>query len=488
MKRAIKISIALLMVLKSLFLSAQTSHKDSINTIVQLLEKEDRISINKYLKFTSKNASQLFSKATKEDLINLTQYVSPKVRAYSIYYLTQKYSELHFVNLIKEHLNDTETVQLMHWADPDDGCIPPYYAADGVGELFVAFIGSSDIGELPIKETVEFKPYLKDTINLQVIDSILICVPNKLKQTVNLFCNAPAKKNYYESVKDAVIYLSKYKKNNDLDLILNNLPDNNSQEEAQKFFSIFQNFHHPKLFKYLSDNMAKYYQDPFFLNAISGYKNKEALLLLQRAWLQTDADGLDKQKNNFVKQEIITSIKNNFTKIYAPFLFVKFEADPDGYSRMPSDLWKVDADRTYRYLLKCIYAQNENSYLRAYTFGQVLQILQQDAPAYIDDLLTNHLQPGADRHCFVNSMKYIYASKDKKYVIPLMDLLKKEKNKINSHVMIKILTSYNNLTVNQQLEKLFTECPALKSSLASDVEANKIYRGIEYEASKIKGQ
>jgi hypothetical protein len=115
MKRVIKILVVLLMIIKSLFLFAQTSHKDDIDNIVALLSTEVNMTISESSKFDSKYAILLSTTATKEDLISLTQHPSPIIRVYSIYYLTQKYSDLPFVNLMSEHLYDTATVKLMYW-------------------------------------------------------------------------------------------------------------------------------------------------------------------------------------------------------------------------------------------------------------------------------------------------------------------------------------------------------------------------------------
>src|ERR1035437_9867910 len=343
MQRSFPIYATLLLILQSLMLTAQTPHQDSINSIVSLLAKEDTMTIVRdekshkgmYYKFNSKNAILLSTTATKEDLITLTKNPSPTVRAYSIYYLTQTYSDLPFINLIKEHLNDMETVRFMQVEYPSDGgystCINrtvsmsfkcslirlikghlndmetvrfmqveypsdggpmPVFPTQKVGELFVNFIGctnsfsngSAYSGFALGGGTVYYKPYLKIKKDLEKVDSILICTPNQLTQTDRLLCMDSPNENYYKSVRKQVeekqnptevIYLSKYKKNEDADLILNNLPAYNHKypDGTYRHFAAFLNFQHPKLFRYLSDSMKKYYQDPFYLDAISGYRN-----------------------------------------------------------------------------------------------------------------------------------------------------------------------------------------------------------------------
>lgn|ERR1035437_1366891 len=511
MQRSFPIYATLLLILQSLMLTAQTPHQDSINSIVSLLAKEDTMTIVRdekshkgmYYKFNSKNAILLSTTATKEDLITLTKNPSPTVRAYSIYYLTQTYSDLPFINLIKEHLNDMETVRFMQVEYPSDGGPMPVFPTQKVGELFVNFIGctnsfsngSAYSGFALGGGTVYYKPYLKIKKDLEKVDSILICTPNQLTQTDRLLCMDSPNENYYKSVRKQVeekqnptevIYLSKYKKNEDADLILNNLPAYNHKypDGTYRHFAAFLNFQHPKLFRYLSDSMKKYYQDPFYLDAISGYRNKESLLLFQKVLLQADADSLKKDRKYLITQEISNSLKKNFIAIYAPLLFTLLEENPGVFSNVPAGLWKADADRTYKYFLKCLNGAH-SGYYRADAFGRILTILLKDAPDYMGDYLVNNLQPGLDYGYFKASMKYIYSSKDEKYVLPLIELIKKETDKVNANVEVKILEGFNIPIAKQKLENLFMEHPELKPLPETETEAVRRFKELVYETTPL---
>ncbi|HEY4797643.1 MAG TPA: hypothetical protein VII99_01080, partial [Bacteroidia bacterium] len=345
---------------------------------------------------------------------------------------------------------------------------------------------------------IHYMPYLKAKRDLETIDSILICTPNTLMQTDRLLCMDSPNENYYKNVRRIVqekqnpievIYLSKYKRNEDANLILDNLPPYNHKPELGTYyhFAVFLNFQHPKLFRYLSDSMKKFYQDPRYTDAVSDYKNKEALLLLQKVLRQADADSLKKDRKYLVTQDVSGSLKKNFTAIYAPLLFTLLEENPGVFSNVPADLWKIDADRTYKYFLKCISAAH-NGYYRADAFGRILIILQKDAPGYVDDYLVNNLQPGLQWYYLKACMMYIYKSKNEKYVLPLIELIKKESDNINANVEVMILESYNSPTATQQLKKLFIEHPELKPLSETEIEAVRRFKDLTNETINMKNK
>ena len=389
--------LILIIIFKSMSLCAQLSHSDSVRIIVDSLSKEEKMTLG-WGKFNSKNAIKLFSLATKDDLLNLTKHTSPIVRVYSIYYLTQSYSGLPFIELIKEHLDDLEAVRIAQYERSSEGPPDLSFPAYSVGAMFVKFIGSTLVGEYLVVESVNYKPYLKDTVDLQKVDSVLICTPNKLKETENLLIYSKAKKNYYKSVRtqvkekqnpNAVIYLSKYQKSSDVKIILQNLPVLHSYGDyPYKFFAVFLNFQHPKMFKYLSQNLENFYQYTFYLNAVASYKNIDALNLLKRAFNQITVDKLNKERKYYVTQILLNSLNTNFVKIYSDFIFDLLESDARAYPKIPKELWKINPDRVYKYLLKHIDAPTNQCHTKNDTFNEVLKIIKNDAPAYVDSLMS----------------------------------------------------------------------------------------------------
>jgi hypothetical protein len=492
--------VTLIFAISSLTSFAQTKHNDTINIIVDSLAMEKQIPIGNDGKFSSKNAALLFKLAKEDDLITLTKYSSPIIRVYSIYDLAQSFQKIPFIEIMKDHLNDTETVKVMDWEVPMEATPHISYRTEKVGDLFVAAIRGNIIDEKIVTDwgTANYKPYLKEKKDLQKMDSLLVCINNKLKiRDWFFYMGNDTGKGCYSCVRRQVVekqnplaalYLARYRRNQDINLILNNISDPLLFQMHLEFY-VFQEFHTPKMFKYLSDNFLKYYTNSSYINVISGYKNTEALSLLVKTKHQIDIDSMSSEKKYTFYKNLTNSLQGSFTDIYAPLLFEVMEASPDRNPKVPKELWKIDSERTYNYLLKCIYSVKTGgywgNYYRGLVFGDVLSILERDAPSHIDNYLNHNLQPNLLSLAFIGCMRYVYAWKKESYIMPMIGLIKIEGDKSNRDVEIKILESYNSPDANKELDKLYAEHPEFRPLPENEKKDNKILEYLKTEAAKL---
>lgn len=374
----------------SIGLSAQSDQdiiEKSISTkIVELKEKisnRDTVKVDGSGFFENEYAIQIGEQATKDELITLTNDDNPLIRFYSIYYLTQKFNDIPYLEIVKKHLNDTAIVLISEWQYASHSPPKRTFYQERLNEDFIQFIGYSQFVSCRSTQYMYRSFLSKNKIEYDKIDSLLLCEPNNLTYTTNLILSNKPIKGCYECVRKsivvdknhkAIVLLSAYQNKKDIGLIIQNI-NLGSTNDVRTKFGAFINFKNPTLFKFLKQNVNKYYQIDNYLMAVAGYKNNEALEILENAFKMP--------KNMIFISNLNRAIQSNFTENYTDLLFRVLEYELSPFINFPNKLWQYDKERTFALLLKILdkdYSRECGSVRRKMMLNKVEKTIKENAP------------------------------------------------------------------------------------------------------------
>lgn len=223
--------------------------------------------------------SQLLSVATKKELMTLTTYSNGVVRCYAFWALLQK-QPIDLLPILIKHVSDTERIQTQFG---DLG------GREKVGDFMI---------NIATPEDVDVTSGKLDPAGLAILDSILIYTPNELYAKDKAIEMAQPTEALYPRIRElavkegnqsAIVTLAKYRKPQDVSLILHNR-DNSSNKDEGYFYTYraIAQFPHPDFMPLLRKNLLQTLGDSHYDNewsalygAIATYKSPEALELLE---------------------------------------------------------------------------------------------------------------------------------------------------------------------------------------------------------------
>ena len=230
------------------------------------------------------NFTEMQKRATQEELVELTNHPSGVVRCYAFWALTYK-SSANLLPIVITHISDTESVNTQF------GCIG---SREKVGDFFI---------NLVTPQYVDLKSKKLTPAEYDYLDSILVYTPNKLYAKENAISRTKLNEKFYERVRElvlkennqsALVTLAKFKREQDIPLILNNKLKGERYDQlffTYKAISEFpDNAFLPLLKKSLYEAIEKASWSTEWrelYKAIASFKNDTALQLLKVPFTQT---------------------------------------------------------------------------------------------------------------------------------------------------------------------------------------------------------
>ena len=255
---------------------------DDAKTIVAIIEEEDMVpsdTMGLRSGYLPKDypLTLLRQKLTIDELVYLTNHKNPVVRSYAFKALTMMNEPAAF-DILKDHLQDTIKVSTYY------GC---FRSDEYVGDFFVsAYRGREAVSH--------------DSIHLNLLDSLLIFTPNKLRSRDHAIRNAAQRGKYYNRIRDfvvneklgaGIIALAHFKNPDDVDIIMETAPSGGALFEdhplGTTLFAISL-FPDPGFLPFLEHHLPSMMTRPpdlecrFLYRAISNYNNKKAKDLLSQ--------------------------------------------------------------------------------------------------------------------------------------------------------------------------------------------------------------
>jgi hypothetical protein len=401
------------------------------------------------------NFELLEKKATKKELLKLTDHPNGVVRCYSFWALVNK-NTTELFPLIKKHLHDDEIVNTQF------GCIG---GEEKVGDFFIQLISPDeydlDSGKLNIKE-------------LKELDSLLIHNSNNLSSRYWAILRAEPNETLYSKIKElvvkenntsALIILAQYKKEEDVELIKNFKDKTEDIDDGYiHTYRAISEFPRLEFLPLLEKNLMKTLDKEHFSNewrelyrTIASYKSKKALELLKVPFTQVQFQNIKKYHIEFVFEAI-------------------YEFRDPIYDELLWKIWEEEKIKTigleiYNYLMSLNPSKayeltkrefNENYEIRNSQFIPNLQNIE-DSDNYYEYLL--NVIKSNDKELYnkiiIEQIKNsnvhdfpLYTSKVKKQNIFIEPLLKRLEKEDNPHIYLNIvetLISYDDVEINNEI-------------------------------------
>jgi len=248
------------------------------------------------------NFEELRKIASKEELIELTNHPNGVIQCYAFWALSYDKS-VDLFPIVLNHINNNKLVKTQF------GCIG---GQEMVGDFFISI--------------AEF-----DSIQSVRLDSILIYSDSKLYARSRAIYRAKPTESLYPKIRelfidnddqDALVTLAKYRKPEDVQLILNHKEDN---DEYFYVYKAIQEFPHEDFLPLLERNLIKILDETHqsvalwrqLYKAIAIYKNQKAVELLTIPFTQVKYENM----REYHIDCIYNAIQENISEIYDPLLW-----------------------------------------------------------------------------------------------------------------------------------------------------------------------
>lgn len=476
-----KITIKVLLIL-SLNCFGQTIYDKSklskkTNKIVQKIEKINELMSEAVYSSGMRpkqydNFEELKKNATIDELIILTKHQNGVVRCYSFWALSLK-KDINLFSLVKEHINDDEFVNTQF------GCIG---SQEKVGDFFIN-VATPNYIDLDSKKLTETE--------FRMLDSLLIYKENNLDSKFRAIENAEPTEFLYPKIRElytkfnnqsALVTLSKYQKEQDVELILKN-KDNSERDESGYYFTYqaIQNFPNQKFIPLLEENLKKTLDNDHFsgewrelYKAIAKYKNEKSRELLYIPFTKILHQDIKKYHIDFVYDAIIGEKE----KIYDDFLWKIWEEENlitlNGYKYLLSlnpsktyELTKKELIENYQIKKnELIPIINENIFNDSLEETMLNLVIINDK-SLANNIIVNKIEI-TDIHTFEIYSKKVQELKDTNFVEPLFRRLLIDDN---PHVYLKIvetLITFKNEDINKRIIETRKKNKSMNENWGSD--------------------
>ncbi|WP_203256197.1 hypothetical protein [Hyunsoonleella ulvae] len=428
------------------------------------------------------NFSQLRKTANKDELIILTDHKNAVVRCYAFWALSND-KTVNLLPIILDHLNDDELVSTQF------GCIG---GQEKVGDFFISMARrppvDNDSAGLTEKE-------------FRLLDSILIYKKNNLSSRSRAIERIDATNSHYQKIRNlviedkdqsALVKLAKYNKEEDIELILNNKIDYDSEESGFFYtYKAISNFPHPSFLPLLKTNLGKTLDNSHYSNewaqlyrAIASYKSKEACKLLEIPFAQVEHQSIRKYHLNYV----FAALNEFKSEFYNDLLWRLWKDEkrisPDVYSYLNN----IDSERAFALTKETLKNPNNISILdygydefessKSLTETMLDLILEKDKD-FGYQLIHDNIKK-SNVHNFPLYANKAGSLRRQLFVQPLLDILHKE---WNAHIYLaatKALINYGRKDINQKIIEAKSINPKLTQDWGGEA-FNKLLKDYKIE-------
>ena len=440
----------------------QNKVSPSIQKIISKLEKEGEV-MGSAVYYSGErpeqynNFTKLLEKASKEELMELTNHPNGVVRCYAFWALSSD-STVRLLPVLVDHLNDTARVFTQF------GCVG---GREKVGDFFINITTMrGEAGSASEKLTAS---------ELAFLDSLLLYTPNMpLSARYNALDRAKPTEGLYKRVREivlmenepsAVILLAKYKKEEDIPLIL-------SEGQRDNLYYTYQAiaaFPHPDFFPFLRRKlehaMISRQGDSewrILYQAIASYKNDSAFVLLQIPYNRlTD----DKNWREHHLSYVFQAIMKYYSPEFDPLLWSLWENDTYLSEDAFMVLYPKDRNRAFQ-LAKMTMAHPAEFYKTtegnnsAGMWDRIMDLVCRTDRVNGIELIGKSIAE-ANVHQFGFFADKALEMGDSSLVSALFDRLEKE---WNAHVYLKIigvLLQFKDPEINSRIGEVVKRNPAL---------------------------
>jgi len=399
--------------------------------------------------------SQLTRKATKEELIDLSNHPNGAVRCYSFWALAKQKS-IDLLPVLIEHINDTEKI-FLRFGDVGE--------REKVGDFMI------DLAN-PAYSDGSCKTL--DSAELAVLDSILIYSSSGLYAKDKAIETAPPTERLYPRIRElvvnngnqsAVVALAKYRKPQDISVILNNR-EVDSRENGGYFYTYraIAEFPQRDFLPLLKRNLiqtlgASHYDNEWsaLYRAIAAYKNAESIALLKVPFTKVKYPDIREYHIGFV----FAAVAGIDDSIYDELKWSLWADEKRIDSNVFRYLYKRNPQKTLglteKYLLKSdelIEGDGDDNFedrgrSKSLTETMLDLVLQKDS-VYGIGIIRSKLAT-ADVHLFPTIAWKASEIKDKSFIEPLIKRFANDENPYVYLAAAKGLISFHSEAINKKM-------------------------------------
>ncbi|MFB9076829.1 hypothetical protein ACFFWB_05310 [Flavobacterium procerum] len=414
------------------------------------------------------NFEELKKKTSFEELRMLTDHPNGVVRCYAFWALAHN-ENVDLFSIVKTHLIDDATIETLF------GCTG---SVEKVGDVFINIV-TPKYFDLNIKKLNE-----KES---KALDSLLIYKNNNLDSRFTAIENVEINELLYPRIRElvtkfhnqsALATLSKYRKENDIQLILKN------KGEDKSFFYTYkaiQNFPDSKFFPLLEKNLMQTLDNDHFdydwrelYKAIATYKNTKAVDLLTIPFTKVKHQNIKKYHIDFIYDAILV----NESSLYDDLLWKIWEEENIITLKGFKYLLKTNPSKTYELskqnLLKNYNGNHENvtPFIDESIFADglketMLNFILANERNLAYNIISNQILE-SDVHDFEMYCKKVLELKETTFVEPLFKRLQTENNPNVYLQIVETLISFKDKDINKRILETRKENKNMNQNWGSD--------------------
>jgi len=388
------------------------------------------------------NFEKLKKVASKEELIALTNHPNGVVRCYAFWALSDIQS-VDLFPIVLNHIRDEKFVNTQF------GCIGN---SEMVGDIFI------DIA----------KSYLDSTQKAK-LDSILIYSDSKLEAKSDAIDDAKPIESLYSRIKEiyvkennqsALVTLAKYRKTEDIPLILNNVDNDSEYSKYYYTYSAIKEFPHNDFVSLLEKKLYEGLEEKYWFiewkelyKAIVAYKNEKSVEMLIVPFTQVKHENIRKYHLEFV----YNAIRKNVDEIYDSLLWKLWTEEnmisPDIFQY----LLGIDSIKVLELTKENLANAGKINSINSFLFSNPRDSIKSIEPTMLDLILKNDYELGLEIIIVsIINRNYVHIDKiieikDKSFIEPLFERFAKE---IYPHIYLKFaeaLLSYQDDAINKRI-------------------------------------
>lgn len=442
-----------------------------IKTIVARIEKENTVKgsavgIGGTKPKQYDNFVELRAGATKTELIELTNHPNGAIRCYSFWALTHD-TTANLLPILIKHISDDEQVSTLFECMRTD---------EMVGDFFIDLTARHYFGVNSNKLT---------PLEYEYLDSILIHTPNNLYAKDVAIRSAKLNETNYKRIRElvlkegnqsAVVTLAKFKRKEDIPIILNNRDTSDRADQLFYTFRAISEFPDSAFLPLLKNSLFKIINKGSIgsearelYNTIASFKNDTALQLLKVPFTQAKHENIKKYHIDY----IFDAVEYFYTPIYNELLWTMWENEKRISMKVYNSLYAENSDKAFQLTQKTVQNLGRFYHLTSVNYG-----LSQETPltlleVMIDTImvrdrvsaiqLINKNLREIDVHKFPTFADKALQIKDTSFVTSLFDRLEKESN---AHIYLKAtrtLIALKDKEINKRIIEVSKRNPNLKT-------------------------